>query len=96
MTAEEFMKRHADKACEGKFGEIMADLTPDAMAQVGALMAGAPQPLKSNTVARVSASGGDEVFDVTYTGEGGGTVSMRETLRQINGEWKIVSLERPS
>lgn len=96
MTAEEFMKRHADMACEGKIAEIMGDLTPDALAQVGALMAGAPQPLRSNTVARVPSSGGDEVFDVTYTGDGGATVSMRETVGQVNGEWKIIKLERPS
>lgn len=96
MTAEEFMKRHADLACEGKIAEIMGDLTPDALGQAGTLMAGAPQPFLGNSVSRVASSGGDEVFDVTYTADGGASFSMRETVRQVNGEWKIVNLERPS
>lgn len=96
MDAQEFMQGHADKACAGRIAEIMGDLTPDALAQVGPLMAGAPNPLKTNTVVPVSKSGGDHIFDVTYAGDGGGTVSMRETVRQIDGVWKIVKLERPS
>jgi len=90
------MQGHADKACEGRIAEILADLTPEALAQLGPLMAGAPNPLKTNSVVPVATAGGDRVFDVTYGGEGGGTVSMRETVREIGGAWKIVNLERPS
>jgi hypothetical protein len=96
MDAREFMQGHADKACAGRIAEIMGDLTPEAMVQVGPLMAGAPNPLKTNTVVPVSRSGDDHIFDVTYAGDGGATVSMRETVRQIDGVWKIVKLERPS
>jgi len=96
MEANEFMQGHADKACEGRIPEILGDLTPEAMAQLGPLMAGAPNPMKSNTVVPVSQNGGDHIFDVTYTGDGGATVSMRETVRQINGTWKIVNLAKPS
>lgn len=68
MDAREFMQGHAAKACEGRIPEIMGDLTPEALAQLGPLMAGAPNPLKTNTVVPVSQNGGDHIFDVTYTG----------------------------
>ena len=95
MTAEEFMREHANKACSGRIAEIMGDLTPEAMGQVGALMAGGPNPPKENSVVPVSQNGEDYVFDVTYTGDGA-TASMRETVRQIDGTWKIVNLAKPA
>ena len=95
MTAEEFMKAHAEKACSGRIAEIMADLTPEALGQVGALMAGGPNPPKENSVVPVSQNGDDYIFDVTYTGDGK-AASMRETVRQIDGTWKIVALTTPS
>jgi len=96
MTAEEFMKGHAEKACSGRIPEILGDLTPDAMAQLGPLMAGGPNPPKANTVVPVRQDGDAYVFDVTYTGDGGATASLRETVRQLDGTWKIVKLEKPS
>ena len=96
MDAQEFMQGHADKAVEGKIAEIMGDLTPEAMGQLGPLMAGAPNPVKSNKVVAVGSEGDDHLFDVTYTGEGG-TVSMREWVRKNDaGVWKIVKLDKPS
>jgi hypothetical protein len=94
MTAEEFMQEHANKACSGRIAEIMGDLTPEAMGQVGALMAGGPNPPQENSVVPVSQNGDDYVFDVTYTG-GGAKASMRETVRKIDGTWKIVNLVKP-
>lgn len=96
MDAREFMQGHADKACSGRLAEIMGDLTPESMAQAVALMAGGPNPPKANTVVNVRQDGDDHVFDVTYTGDGGASVSMRETVRQVDGVWKIIKLERPS
>lgn len=95
MTAEEFMREHANKACTGRIAEIMGDLTPAALGQVGALMAGGPNPPKANTVVPVSQNGDDYVFDVTYTGDGDAKASMRETVRQIDGTWKIVAFTKP-
>jgi hypothetical protein len=91
MNAEEFMKLHADNAVAGKIPEVMKDLTPEALAQVGALMAGAPQPFTGNSVKSVSENGGDAIFDVTYTAAAG-QVDWRETVRQIDGTWKIVDI----
>ena len=91
MNAEEFMKAHADNAVAGKIPEVMKDLTPEALAQVGALMAGAPQPFKSNSVAAAGENGSDALFDVTYNADAG-SVNWRETVRQIDGTWKIVDI----
>jgi hypothetical protein len=91
MNAQEFMQAHADNAVAGKIPEVMKDLTPEALAQVMGFMAGAPNPLKSNKVVTVSQEGDDHIFDVSYFGDGG-SVSMRETVRQIDGVWKIAAL----
>lgn len=91
MNAEEFMKLHADNAVAGTIPEVMKDLTPEALAQVGALMAGAPQPFTGHSVKTVSDDGTDAVMDVTYTAAAG-QVDWRETLRQTDGTWKIVGI----
>jgi hypothetical protein len=96
MNAQEFMQAHADNACAGKIPEVMKDLTPEALAQLGPLMAGAPNPLKTNEVVAVSQNGDDHIFDVTYFGDDGKSVSMRETIRQIDGTWKIAGLAAPA
>ena len=96
MNAQEFMQAHADNACAGRIAEVMKDLAPEALAQLPALMAGAPNPIKTNKVVPVSESAGDYVFDVTYFGEDGKSVSMRETIRQIDGTWKIAALNAPA
>ncbi len=96
MTAQEFMQAHADNACAGKIQQVIGDLTPAAMAQLGPLMAGAPNPMKENKVVAVSDNGSDFLFDVTYTGDAGKSVTMRETLRQVDGTWKIVNLASAS
>jgi len=96
MNAQEFMQAHADNACAGKIPEVMKDLTPEALGQLPALMAGAPNPMKTNKVVPVSESGGDFIFDVTYFGDDGKSVSMRETIRQVDGTWKIAALNAPA
>ena len=91
MNAEEFMKAHADNAVAGKIPEVMKDLTPEVLAKLGPLMAGAPQPFKSNSVTPAGENGGDAIFDVTYAADAG-TVDWRETVRQIDGTWKIIDI----
>ena len=95
MDAREFMQLHADNATAGKIPEVMKDLTPDALQQVMPLMAGGPNPIKSNSVVSRGQEGDDFIFDVTYSGEDGKSVSMREWVRQIDGTWKIAKLAKP-
>lgn len=95
MDAKEFMQLHADNAVAGKMAEVMKDLTPEALAQVGPLMAGGPNPLEANSVVPRGQEGEDFIFDVTYTG-GDKSVSMREWIRNVAGTYKIVKLEKPT
>ena len=95
MDAREFMQLHADNATAGKIPEVMKDLTPDALQQVMPLMAGGPNPIKSNSVVSRGQEGDDFIFDVTYSGEDDKSVSMREWVRQIDGTWKIAKLAKP-
>jgi hypothetical protein len=95
MDAQEFMQLHADNAVAGKMPEVLKDLTPESMGQVGALMAGAAQPFKAN---KVEAKGQDAdafYFNVTYTDSNGKDFSMHEKVRQVDGTWKIVELTKP-
>lgn len=70
MDAKEFIQTHADNAVAGKIAEVLKDLTPESMAQAGALMAGGPNPAEGNNVVSRGQEGEDHVFDVTYTGGG--------------------------
>ena len=96
MNAEEFIRDHAMKASSGRVGEVLGDLTPEAMTQVMALMAGGPNPATGNSVAAAGTSGDDHMFDVTYTGDDGKSVTVRDFVRQVDGTWKIVKMEKPA
>jgi hypothetical protein len=95
MEALEFMQLHADNAVAGKMPEVMKDLTPESMGQVGGLLAGAAQPFKANKVESKGSDADAFIFDVTYTDANGKDYSMRETVRQVDGTWKIVALVKP-
>jgi hypothetical protein len=95
MDAKEFMQLHANNAVAGNMGEVMKDLTPESMSQAVALMAGGPNPLEANSVVSRGQDGDDHVFDVTYTG-GDKSVSMREWVRNVDGTFKIIKLEKPA
>lgn len=95
MDAKEFMQLHANNAVAGNMGEVMKDLTPESMQQAVALMAGGPNPLEANSVVSRGQDGEDHVFDVTYTG-GDKSVSMREWVRNVDGTFKIIKLEKPA
>lgn len=94
-TALEFMQGHADGAVAGKMAEIMGDLTQDAMQGLMPFMGSLPNPATGNKVVAVSQNGDDYIFDVTYTGDGGKAGTMRETVRQVDGVWKIVAIAAP-
>ena len=95
MDAQEFMQLHADNAVAGKMAEVIKDLTPESMAQVGPLMAAGPAKATSNKVVAVGQEADGHIFDVTYTGDDGKSATMRETVKQVDGVWKIVNLTAP-
>lgn len=90
------MQGHANKACAGKVAETFAEATPEAIGQARGLMEGFQYPPTSNHVVAIGTEGGDHVFDVTYTGDSGARLSMREWVRKSDdGGWKIVRVENP-
>jgi hypothetical protein len=93
-TAEDFIRAHAEKACSGRIPEVMADLTPEAMQQAMVALAGGPNPPTGNTVTAAGQDGDDLMFDVTYTGDDGKSASIRDYVRQVDGTWKIVRIEK--
>lgn len=94
MDAEEFIKQHAENVVAQKMGDVMKDLTPEALAQVMPLMATAPNPVTGSSIVSKGQQGDDHVFDVTYSGDSG-SVSLRDSVRQIDGTWKIVNIAKP-
>ncbi len=95
MEALEFMQLHADNAVAGKIPEVMKDLTPEALQQAMPIIATGPNPIRSNSVVAAGQEGDDHIFDVTYSGDDGKSVSMREWVRQIEGTWKIAKVTKP-
>jgi hypothetical protein len=94
MDAQEFIQLHADNVVAQNMGEVMKDLTPEALQQVMALMATMPNPVTGSSIVARGQQGEDQVFDVTYSGDSG-SVALRDSVRQIDGNWKIVNIAKP-
>ena len=94
MEALEFIQLHADNAVAGKRAEVIADLTAEAMQQAGAAFAGSPNPLTGNSVKPAGQDGDAQLFDVTYSGENGASITLRDKVEQIGGAWKITGISR--
>src|SRR3989304_10621477 len=91
MTAEEAAHRHGRAAVDGNLGELMSDLTPEALAALmaqGGAGGGFQQP--SGYELKLHAQEGDDyVFDITFAGPAG-NLTLRDRFRLIGGQWKIV------
>jgi hypothetical protein len=91
MEAEQFMRIHALKAMTGALAATVIDLTPEASAQAVELGDRGLPRTRDVRLRRVPGDG-DPVFDVTYA-DGSRSVTLRETLNEVNGEWKIARIE---
>jgi hypothetical protein len=91
IEAETFMRIHAMKAMTGALAATVMDLTPEASAQAIALGERGLPRTRDVRMRRVEGDG-DPVFDVTYA-DGARKVTLRETVREVNGEWKIARIE---
>ncbi len=103
----EAVERNAQAVMTGNFNQLMADITPEALAQ---MMQMAPQggppsmaqlpSITGYTIEPVGPDGDAFVYKVTFTSaEGRATAAV--TWKQIMGQWKItavnvISLERES
>jgi hypothetical protein len=97
-TAREATERTARAVVAGNLAQIMADLTPEALAQMMAMGASAgslsPASMPNITayeIAEIGLDGDSEVFHITFT-SAVGRATLAATWRQIMGQWKIAAV----
>ena len=73
------VERNAEALMTGNFNQIMADITPEALAQI---MQAAPQ------AGGMGATEDGHVFNVTFVSTQG-RATLSSTWKQILGQWKI-------
>lgn len=98
-TAREAAERNAKAIMEGNLSQLMADITPEVLAQVMAMGAQAPAGLSITQMPNIQAydiaakgqEGEAEVFDVTFRSDVG-SATIAASWKQVMGQWKIVNV----
>ncbi len=98
-TAREAAERNAQAIMSGNLSQLMADITPEVLAQVMAMGAqaggGEPPPNPHNEGDELKDFGpqedGGELFHVTFRSSVG-TATLGATWKQVMGQWKIVAV----
>lgn len=98
-TAREAAERNAQAIMSGNLAQLMADITPDVMAQVMAMgaQAGGLSPaqmpnIQGYEITEMGANGDAEVFHVTFRSDAG-TATLAASWKQVMGQWKITAVE---
>lgn len=96
-TAREAVERTAQAVMTGNLAQLMADITPDALAQMmqlgataGGLSPASMPNIQGYEIAEQPSSEG-ELFHVTFRSEAG-TATLGTTWRQVIGQWKITGI----
>ncbi len=97
-TAREAAERNAAAIMSGNLAQLMADVTPDVIAQVMAMgaEAGGLSPasmpnIEGYDIKEFGADGDTELFHVTFRSDAG-TATIAASWKQVMGQWKIVSV----
>lgn len=98
-TAREAAERNAKAIMEGNLSQLMADITPEVLAQVMAMGAQAPAGLSITQMPNIQGydiaargqEGEAEVFDVTFRSDVG-SATIAASWKQVMGQWKIVNV----
>ncbi|MGI8927155.1 MAG: hypothetical protein ACR2HN_11000 [Tepidiformaceae bacterium] len=97
-SAREAAERNAEAVMAGNLAQIMADITPDALAQMMQMAAAAgginPAALPGITayeVAEAGAEGDAETFNVTFISPAG-RATLSVTWKPVIGQWKIAAV----
>ena len=98
-TAREAAERNAKAIMEGNLSQLMADITPEVLAQVMAMGAQAPAGLSITQMPNIQGyeiaargqEGDAEVFDVTFRSDIG-SATIAASWKQVMGQWKIVNV----
>lgn len=98
-TAREAVERNAKALASGEFATVMADVTPQALAQLmqmgsqaGQMSPGQMPPDAVYSIEERGATAAGERFDVTFSSSIG-TVSLNTTWTPIAGRWKVAAVE---
>lgn len=98
-SAREAAERNAKAIMEGNLSQLMADITPEVLAQVMAMGAQAPAGLsitqmpniQGYEIAEKGQDGDADVFDVTFRSDVG-SAKIAASWKQVMGQWKIVNV----
>ncbi len=98
-TAREAVERNAQAVMSGNLTQIMADITPEALAQMmqmgaqaGGLSPAQMPNIEGYEVAEMGMEGDAERFRVTFRSSVG-TATLGTSWRQIMGQWKLTAVE---
>lgn len=92
QSAEEAARAHARAVVANDIGATVLGMTPDALAKAMEL-GNTTWNYLGFEVAPLSHDGDDYLFDITYQTDLG-PLTLRDRFRQIDGDWKVVDLER--
>lgn len=97
-TAREAAERNAQAIVSGNLAQLMADITPDVMAQVMAMGAQAggmsitSMPnIQGYELKDFGSDGEVEVFHVTFNSDAG-SATIAASWKLVMGQWKIVNV----
>jgi len=98
-SAREAAERNAQAIMSGNLAQLMADITPDVLAQVMAMgsQAGGLSPaqmpnIQGYEIKDFGTQGEIELFHVTFRSDAG-TATLAASWKQVMGQWKIVAVE---
>jgi hypothetical protein len=90
--AEEAARAHAQAVVAGDIGTTVLGMTPDALAKAMQL-GNTTWIYLGSAVTPAGRDGEDCLFEITYQTDQG-PFTLRDRFRRIDGEWKIVDIER--
>ena len=90
--AEDAARAHARAVVAGDIGTTVLGTTPEAFAKA-MLLGNTTWTYFGSDVSPTGRDGEDCLFDITYRTDQG-PFTLRDRLRRIDGEWKIVDIER--
>lgn len=97
-TAREAAERNAQAIMTGNLSQLMADITPDVLAQVMAMgaQAGGLSPaqmpnIQGYEIQEMGQEDGADVFHVTFRSDAG-TATLSASWKQVMGQWKVVAV----
>jgi hypothetical protein len=98
-TAREAVERNAQAVMSGNLTQIMADITPEALAQMmqmgaqaGGLSPAQMPNIEGYEVEEKGVEGEAEVFHVTFRSSAG-TATLGTAWKRIMGQWKLTAVE---